>query len=71
MDKDNVSFLFKLEEALPPSVLIMSRDGVLCDMDPGNLEEQSPGWGAVTPALLSVSDLLLALLCAWIILLSC
>ena len=56
---------------MPPSVLIMSRDGVLCDMDPGNLEEESPGWGAVTPALLSVPDLLLALLCAWIILLSC
>lgn len=52
-------------------MLIMGRDGVLCDMGPGNLEEESPGWGAVTPALLGVPDLLLALLCAWIILLSC
>ena len=36
-----VSFLFKLEESLPPSVVIMGTEGVFCDVGPQNLEEGS------------------------------
>lgn len=57
IQRQPVSFLFKSEEPLPHSVLIMGREGLLHDPGPGNPEEKQGGGSAVTSALVECPPL--------------